>query len=142
MRVIYDAKNKKTNVEADVERLVEKGMNQHNKNWKEKFDTKHKAKKEILEIKHKQKMDLEESNKTKKNWFQKIVEEKRKIKELELEEQRKHERVKMIKIIVSFVLSICFFIMGTIIDPGYNVIGLLLIITVVCLLVFNKTAKK
>lgn len=141
MKYYYETKNKKAEIDADVERLLEKSLEQHEKNWKKKFDTKHKAKKEILEIKHKQKMDLEENNKTKKNWFQKVVEEKRKTKELELAEQRKQEQTKMIKIIVSFVLSIFFFIMGTIIDPGYNVIGLLLIITSMCLL-FNNTKKK
>lgn len=142
MKVSYDAKNKKTNVEADVERLVEKGMEQHDKNWKEKFDVKHKAKKEILEIKHKQKMDLEEKNKTKKNWFQKIAEEKRKIKDLELEEQRRHEQKKIITAIVSFIASICFFVIGSIVDPAYNVIGLILIIPVVCLLIFVPRKNK
>lgn len=141
MKVSYDTKNKKTNVEIDVEKLVEKGMDQHEKNWKEKFDTKHKAKKEILEIKHKQKMNLEEKNKTKKNWFQKVVEEKRKIKELELEEQRRHEQKKMITIIVSLVVSICFFVIGAIVDPGYNVIGLLLIIVIGFMLIFGKTKR-
>lgn len=39
--------------EADVEKLIEKGMDNHEKNWQEK----HNAKKEILEIKHKHKME-------------------------------------------------------------------------------------
>lgn len=43
--------------EADVEGLIEKGMDNHEKDWKEKFDTKHEAKKEILEMKHKHKME-------------------------------------------------------------------------------------
>lgn len=64
-------KIKKGGLEADVEKLVEKGMDQHDKNWKDKFNTKHRAKKEILEMKHKQKIEIEE--------------ERRKTRELELE---------------------------------------------------------
>lgn len=45
MKFYYDAK--KAEIDADVERLVEKSLKQHEKTWKEKFDTKHKAKKEI-----------------------------------------------------------------------------------------------
>lgn len=141
MKVSYDAKNKKTNVEADVERLVEKGMDQHDKNWKEKFDIKHKAKKEILDIKHKQKMDIEENNKNKKNWFQKIAEEKRKEKELELEEQRRQEKKKNIQMVISAIVSIGFFIAGSIADPAYNLIGLILIIAIVCMLIFVPRKK-
>ena len=37
-------------------------MEQHEKNWKDKFSTKHNAKKEILEMKHKQKMEFEDKN--------------------------------------------------------------------------------
>lgn len=114
MKLNFDIKNKKGGLEADVERLVEKGMNQHEKSWKEKFDTKHSAKKEMLEIKHKHKMDLEENNKNKKNWIQKMAEEKRKLKEMELaeqkrieEEQRKKDAIKLtIKIISTIVLAI------------------------------------
>ena len=38
MKFNFDAKNKKTEIEADVERIVEKGMNQYDKDWKEKFN--------------------------------------------------------------------------------------------------------
>lgn len=110
MKLNFDIKNKKAELEADVEKLVEKGMDQHEKDWKEKFNTKHSAKKEMLEIKHKHKMDLEESNKTKKNWFQKIQEEKRKLKELEIEEQKRQEEEKkkqrQIKILATIILGI------------------------------------
>jgi len=125
MKLNFDIKNKKGGLEADVERLVEKGMDQHEKSWREKFDTKHSAKKEMLEIKHKHKMDLEENNKNKKNWIQKIAEEKRKLKEMELaeqrrieEEQRKRDATKLtIKIISTIVLAIIgalLFIIGSI----------------------------
>lgn len=43
--------------EADVERIIEKSIDSHEKDWKEKFETKHNAKKEILELKHKHKME-------------------------------------------------------------------------------------
>ncbi len=39
--------------EANVEKIIEKGMDNHEKDWKEK----HNAKKEILELKHRHKME-------------------------------------------------------------------------------------
>lgn len=115
MKLNFDIKNKKGEVEADVEKLVEKGMEQHDKNWKDKFNVKHNAKKEMLELKHKQKMELEENSKTKKNFFERIAEEKRKIRELELEEERRREieRKKAIKVkaIISVILAIVGIIM-------------------------------
>lgn len=110
MKLNFDIKNKKGALEADVEKLVEKGMEQHDKNWKDKFNTKHNAKKEMLEIKHKQKMEIEEKTQTKKNWFQKIEEERRKTRELELAEERRREeekkKVVKIKIIATIILGI------------------------------------
>lgn len=115
MKLNFDIKNKKGAVETDVEKLVEKGMEQHDKNWKDKFNTKHNAKKEMLEMKHKQKMEIEEKTQTKKNWFQKIEEERRKTRELELAEERRREeeRKKSIKVraIISVVLAIVGLIM-------------------------------
>lgn len=110
MKLNFDIKNKKANLEADVERLVEKGMDQNEKNWKDKFVTKHNAKKEILEIKHKQKMEMEEKSQTKKNWIQKIEEERRRTKQLEFEEQKRideeNKKNKKNKIILSIILGI------------------------------------
>lgn len=110
MKFSLNLEKKNASVDLDVERLVEKGMEQNDKNWKDKFDAKHKAKKEILEIKHKQKMEKEDKNQTKKNWFQKVQEEKRKLKELELAEERRkeeeHKRILKIKIIFSSVCGI------------------------------------
>ena len=95
MKLKFDFKNKKADIEANVEKIVEKGMEYHEKDWKDKFNTKHNAKKEMLEIKHKQRLEIEEMNDKKKNWFQKTSEEKRKNKELEiqmeLEERRRQE---------------------------------------------------
>ena len=73
MKLKFDIKNKKADLEANVENLVEKGMDQHDKNWKDKFNTKHNAKKEILEIKHKQKLEMKETGKEKPYFAAKIT---------------------------------------------------------------------
>ena len=122
MKFNFDMKNKKVGLEADVEKIVEKGMDQKEKDWKDKFNTKHNANKEILEIKHQQKMEREGKNQEKKNWFQKMQEEKRRTKELELEYKRKEEEEQMkilkTRIIISiacvgfFPLMIGFFCLG------------------------------
>ena len=88
MKLVFDMDKKKIDVEGNVEKLVEKGIDNSEKGWKEKFATRHNAKKELMEIKHSQKIELENSNNTRKNWVQKIQEENRKTKELELAEQR------------------------------------------------------
>lgn len=123
MKLNFDIKNKKGGVESDIERLVEKGMDQHDKNWKDKFNTKHNAKKEMLEMKHKQKMEAEEKNQNRKNWIQKIEEERRKTKQLELEEQkRKEEEIKKnvrLKVIVSIILAV----IGSILMIAGSVLG-------------------
>ena len=110
MKFGFNLEKKNATLEVDAERLIEKGMEQNDKNWKDKFNTKHKAKKEILEIKHKQKMEKEDKNQAKKNWFQKVQEEKRKLKELELEEKRRkeeeHKKMIKIKIIISSILGV------------------------------------
>lgn len=91
MKLKFDIKNKKADLETDVEKLVEKRMDLEDKNWKDKFNTKHNARKEILELKHKQKMESEEINQKKRNWFERMQDEKRKQKELELQEQKRKE---------------------------------------------------
>ena len=147
MKLNIDIKNKKAGFEADVERIVEKGMEQHDKNWKDKFNTKHNAKKEMLEMKHKQKLEIEERNQKKKNWFQKIEEDRWKTRELELEEERRKEREKKkflkIKIIVTIILGVIgltMMILGTVLGNasgdsdsalyGLAAIGLLVIISI------------
>lgn len=111
MKFNLDIKNKKAEFQADVENIVEKGMEQHEKDWKDKFNIKHNAKKEILEIKHKQKLEIEETNREKRNWFDRIQENKRKQKELEIEEQRRIEKEKNKKIRNKSIIST---IIGTI----------------------------
>ena len=148
-------------VEFDAEKLIEKGMKHHEKNWRDKFNIKHKAKKEMIEIKHKQKMEIEEKNKEKKNWFQKIEEERRKTKELklrlELEEKRRQEeerkRILQIKMRVSTILgiigSVLLFIgyfLGTASRnsawDGLMVIGFLALISIVFIWAGNKKNNK
>lgn len=149
MKLNLDIKNKKVNLDANVEKLVESGIDNHEKNWKEKFDVKHSTKKELIEIKHKQKIELEKFNKTKKNLFQIIQEEKRKTKELELREQQRLKELELeekkrqeekenkklvLLIVISFVfclIGICFFIAGSIVDPALNIIGLILFIAII-----------
>lgn len=111
MKLSVDIKNKKGELEADVATLVEKGMEQHERTWKDKFNSKYSAKKEILEIKHKQKIEIEEKKQIRKNWIQKIQENKLKVKQLELEERRRLEKNKEKILIAKIILSI---ILGTI----------------------------
>ncbi|CDD17716.1 unknown [Clostridium sp. CAG:798] len=112
MKLNFDIKNKKGSLESDVEKLVEKGMDQHDKNWKDKFNTRHNAKKEMLEIKHKQKLELEDKKQAKKNWFQKIEEERRKTKQLELEEIRRQEESRKKSIKVKVIITILLVLLG------------------------------
>ena len=50
---------KKIGIEAegDIEGLTKKFLDNRENEWKDKLETKHKAKKEIMELKHKYKMD-------------------------------------------------------------------------------------
>ena len=147
MKLSIDMKNKKGSLDSDVEKLVEKGMDLHEKDWKDKFSTKHIAKKELLELQHKQKIEIEEQNKTKKNWIQKIIEENRKTKKLELEDRRIREeaerieakkiiKIKIIFTIILGILAIVFFTIGSLLgyasrDPnsGWYALSVLGIIT-------------
>ncbi len=95
MKLKFDIKNKKADLEADVEKLVEKGMDQHDKSWKDKFNTKHIAKKEMLEIKHNQKL----------NWFEKIQENKRKQEEFKIQEKIRIEKENRKKIKQKSIIS-------------------------------------
>lgn len=145
MKLIFDINKKRIDVEGNVEKLVEKGIDNNEKGWKEKFATRHNAKKEIMEIKHSQKIELENSNNIKKNWVQKIQEESRKTKELELAEQRRLKELELeemkllenkkliITIAVSIVLcltSVVFFIAGSSSDSASNFVGMLMFFVV------------
>lgn len=160
MKLNFDIKNKKGALEADVEKLVEKGMEQHDKNWKDKFNTKHNAKKEMLEMKHKQKLEIEESNQKKKNWFQKLEEERRKTREIELEEERRKEKekkkivkIKVIATIILGIIGLTMMILGFVLGNasgdsdsslyGLTMIGLLALISIEFIWIdFSDNKKK
>ncbi len=143
MKLNIDIKNKKGSFDSNIEKLVEKGMDLHEKEWKDKFNIKHTAKKEMLELQHKQKIEIEEQNKTKKNWLQKIIEENRKNKEIELEDRRIREeaeriekqriiKLKIIFTIILGILTIILFAIGFILgsasgnpDSGWYAIAIL-----------------
>ena len=75
----------------DAEKLIEKGMDQHKENGKEKFDTNHKAKKEIMELKHKQNLESKEQDLKKKSLVQEVFDGINSKKKMELEEEKKNK---------------------------------------------------
>ena len=95
MKINIDIKNKKGNLDVDAERLIEKGMDQHERTWKDKFNTKHNAKKEIMELKHKQNIENKEQDLKKKTFVQEIFDGINNKKQIELEEKRKIEEEKI-----------------------------------------------
>ena len=105
-------KNKKNEIsfEADAERIVEKAMDLHEKDWKEKFTTKHSAKKEILQLKHNLKNDIK----------LKEMQEGQRAREIEREDNlRKEEELQKMQI-AQVAISILLAIIGTtIIAIGY-----------------------
>lgn len=95
MQLDIDKENKKGKLDFDAEKLIEKGMDQHDKNWKEKFDVKHSAKKEIMELKHHQKIENKEKDLKKKSLVKEIFDGINTNKKLELEQQRKIEEERL-----------------------------------------------
>ena len=91
MKINIDLKNKKGSLDVNAEKIIEKGMDQNEKNWQDKFNTKHNAKKEIMELKHKQKLDNKEQDLKKKSFVQEIFEGLNSNKQMKYEEQRKLE---------------------------------------------------
>lgn len=91
----YRYKKQKGKIDVDAEKLIEKGMDQNDKNWKEKFDVKHSAKKEIMEIKHQQKIENKEKDLKKKSLVKEIFDGINTNKKLELEQQRKIEEERL-----------------------------------------------
>ena len=137
MKFGFDLKKKKGEGEIGVEHLVEKGMDMHERNWKDKFTTKHSAKKEILELKHNQKIEIEDKK------LEQII----RLKELELEEKRMQEETERKKykpqIIASAILGffgMTFLIFGAVKGfgseqsggPGdpYAIIGFLFLVVI------------
>ncbi len=102
-------------VDADAERLIEKGLDQHerlenrrldlisenlkeqSKNWKERFNTKHSAKKELLEIKNKHELEKKELELKKKSPIKEIFDGINNNKMLKLEEKRREEEERLRK---------------------------------------------
>lgn len=84
-------------VEADTESLIEKGINVHEKDWKEKLESKTKSKKEIIELKHKNKME--------EKYFENNG------KSLISKEEKSKKVVRIISIILFFIYGL-FFIEG------------------------------
>lgn len=116
MKFNFDIKNKKAGFEADVEKIVEKGMDQHEKNWFSKFNLKREKKKEMLELKHKQRIEIENEKQKRKNWFEKREEAKIKKKYLEQELNKKQEEENfkrfirymiLMFFIIIFIIIIC-----------------------------------
>ena len=91
MKVNIDLKNKKGSLDVNAEGIIEKGMDQHEKNWNDKFNKKHNAKKEIMELKHKQKIDNKEQDLKKKSIVREIFDGFNSKKQIEFEQQRKLE---------------------------------------------------
>lgn len=116
MKFNFDIKNKKAGFEADVEKIVEKGMDQHKKNWFSKFNLKCEKKKEMLELRHKQRIEIENEKQKRKNWFEKREEAKIKKKYLEQELNKKQEDENFKQIIRYMILM--FFIIIFIIIIG------------------------
>ena len=67
-------------VEANAEGIVEKGIDAHEKDWKEKLESKHNNKKELLELKHKIKMEEEYFKKTGKSLIDKDEKSKKTVR--------------------------------------------------------------
>ena len=79
-------------VEADAEGVVEKGIDAHEKDWKEKLKIKHNNKKELMELKHKNKME--------KKYFQKYGEL------LINKEEESKKNVRILSIILFFIYGL------------------------------------
>lgn len=133
MKFNFDIKNKKAGFEADVEKIVEKGMEQHEKSWKDKFNTKHNAKKEILVMKHKQKLELENIKPKKKSESQiKIEEQIRKEQNEKAKEKQKNQRIiRNISIILIFIYGL-FCIVGF---HDNHIIAAVISLIQICLLI-------
>lgn len=106
MRISFNLKSKVTSIETDLEKIVEKGIDSHNVDWKEKFITKHNARKEFQDLKHSQKLELEQLKQNKKSWIEKRAEIKRQKEILKLEEKRRKERQERINIILAAIFFI------------------------------------
>ena len=124
MKFNFDIKNKKAGFEADVEKIVEKGMDQHEKNWFSKFNLKREKKKEMLELRHKQRIEIENEKQKRKNWFEKREEAKIKKKYLEQELNKKQED-EIFKRLIRYIILMFFIIIFIIIICSLGEKGIL-----------------
>ena len=130
MKLNIDLKNKKGSLVVNAEKIIEKGMDQHEKDWKDKFNTKHNAKKEIMELKHKQKIENKEQDLKKKSVVQEVFDGLNSQKQIEFEEQQKIEEEKRKvaelakenknKRTISIVSIVLFFIYGLFCITGFK----------------------
>ncbi len=124
MKFNFDIKNKKAGFEADVEKIVEKGMDQHEKSWFSKFNLKREKKKEMLELKHKQRIEIENEKQKRKNWFEKREEAKIKKKYLEQKLNKKQE-AEDFKRVIKYMILMFFIIIFIIIICSLGEKGIL-----------------
>ncbi len=111
MKFEKDEKTGKIKGELDIEQVMMKKIELHEKNWKDKFTTKHNAKKEMLTLKRHLKND---------DMMKEMLEEEKREKEKQREEiaKKEEERKKMQKMQV--LLSILLAVSGTaLIAVGY-----------------------
>ena len=91
--------------ESDLEGIAKHAMDNHEHDWKKKFDSRHKAKKEILELKHKIKMEQQKNNTSIFNYFSRQKEKQEKLRK-EKEEASAKRTVKIISIALFFIYGI------------------------------------
>lgn len=134
MKFSFDIKHKKVGFEADVEKLVEKGMDNHQKDWKDKMEKKHKNKKEIQELRYNQKIELYEKTRKKSKY------------ELEFEERRREEEIKNAnkprkeKQIMQVICICLIFVFGLFCITGFrdgHIIARIISLIQICLLVVS-----
>lgn len=99
--------------EADVEKLIEKGMDNHEKDWQEKYN----AKKEILELKHKHKMEEQTMTNIKTNDEIELEKVQIRLEQEKLNSERDENKSKRTIKIVSIIL---FFIYGLFCITGFK----------------------
>jgi len=118
---------KKLGIEAegDVENLVKKAMDNHEKDWKEKFETKHNAKKEVMELKHKYKQE-----KTQKiGYLKDLLSYEKEIEKQKIKNKEKHSQksILIIDIILFFIFGI-FCIQG--LKDNHTIAGIISLIQI------------
>lgn len=115
MKVKYKGQIGELDVDADVENVVKKGMDNYEKDWKLKFQAKHKAKKEMAKLKHSQKIEMEKLKENKRSWIKKILDtkrEERNLRRIEQEKIRVEEEKKRNKRNIRNISIILFLVIG------------------------------